>query len=169
VAENKVNRYWTILIIFLIAVIIVTGGIAWARYRPSQPVEIILPAEQPISGNINISGAVANPGIYQFSGTDTIEGLLQSAGGVSINGQPDKLELHLPAFVSTETAQKININSAPQWLLEALPGIGTTKAKAIIAYRRNNSFFRSVDELTKVQGISASLLAQIKPFITVSD
>ena len=116
-----------------------------------------------------INGAVTNPGIYQFSGGDTIGSLIQSAGGVTANGKSDNLELNIPQANVTETPQKININSAEEWLLEALPGIGPTKAKAIIDYRQKNGFFRSVDELTKVQGISSTLLEQIKPFITVSD
>jgi competence protein ComEA len=45
--------------------------------------------------------------------------------------------------------------------LEALPGIGPTKAKAIIDYQQKNGFFRSVNELTKVNGISSTLLEQI--------
>jgi competence protein ComEA len=68
-----------------------------------------------------------------------------------------------------EDTQKININRAEAWLLEALPGIGPTKAKAIIEYRQKNGFFRNVDELTKVNGISAALLEQIKPLVTVTD
>ena len=53
-AETRLNRYWAIAIIFLIAVIIITVFVAWSRYRPSQPIEILLPPEQEISGNINI-------------------------------------------------------------------------------------------------------------------
>jgi len=169
VAETRTNRYWAIAIIFLIAVIITTVFIAWTRYRPSQPIEILLPPEQEISGNITINGAVTNPGIYQFSGDDTIGSLLQSAGGVTADGKPDNLELNIPQTNVAGTPQKININSAEEWLLEALPGIGPTKAKAIIDYRQKNGFFRSIDELTKVQGISTALLEKIKPFITVAD
>jgi competence protein ComEA len=169
VAAVRLNRYWAIVIIFLIAVIIVTVFVAWSRYRPSLPVEILLPPEQEIRGNINISGAVANPGIYQFSGGDSIGALIQSAGGVTANGKSDNLQLSIPATGATGTPQKININSAEGWLLEALPGIGPTKSKAIIDYREKNGFFRSVDELIKVDGISAKLLEQIKPFITVSN
>jgi competence protein ComEA len=169
VAQARTSRYWAIAIAFLIAVIIITVFIAWARYRPSQPVEIVLPAAQVISGNIAINGAVTNPGIYQFSGDDTIGSLLQSAGGVTADGKPDNLELNIPQTNVAGTPQKININSAEEWLLEALPGIGSTKAKAIIDYRQKNGFFRSIDELTKVQGISAALLEKIKPFITVAD
>ena len=168
-AETRLNRYWAIVIIFLIAVIIVTVFVAWSRYRPSLPVEILLPPEQEILGNINISGAVANPGIYQFSGGDSIGALIQSAGGVTANGKSDNLQLSIPATGATGTPQKININSAEGWLLEALPGIGPTKSKAIIDYRQKSGFFRNVDELIKVQGISSTLLEQIKPFITVAD
>lgn len=168
-AENKHNRYWAAAIILLIAVIIVSSFAAWTKYRPSQPVEIILPTETTLTGNINIHGAVSNPGIYQFSGDDSLSSLLKSAGGATADGKPDTLELYLPPTTLADNAQKININTAADWLLEALPGIGTTKAKAIIDYRTKNGFFRNVDELTKVAGISQTLLDQIKPFITVAD
>ena len=169
-AEARLNRYWAIAIIFLIAAIIVSSFVAWSRYRPTPPIEISLPPEQEISGNISISGAVTNPGIYQFSGGDTISSLIQAAGGVTANGKSDNLELTIPQVAGAMgTPQKININRAEAWLLEALPGIGPTKSKAIIDYRQKNGFFRSVDELIKVEGISSTLLEQIKPFITVAD
>jgi competence protein ComEA len=169
VVQAKLNRYWIIAIIFLIAVIIITVFIAWSRYRPAKPIEIIIPPEHEISGNISINGAVTNPGIYQFSGGDTIGSLLQAAGGVTVDGKSDNLELNIPQTDATASSQKININTAGEWLLEALPGIGANKAKAIVDYRQNNGLFRSVDELTKVQGITSTLLEQIKPFVTVAD
>jgi competence protein ComEA len=170
VSQTKLNRYRLIAVVLLITVIITTGAIAWTRYRPSRPIEIVVPPEQDISGNIYINGAVTNPGVYQYSGGDTIGALLQSAGGVTANGNADNLELNIPPTAgATSTGQKININSAEEWLLDALPGIGPAKAQAIIDYRQKNGFFRSVDELTKVEGISTTLLEQIRPFITVSD
>ena len=168
-AETGRNRYWVIAIVFLIAVIIVTVFVIRSRYRPSLPIEIILPPQQEIQGNIDISGAVTNPGIYRFSGGDTIGSLIQSAGGITANGTTDGLALNIPDANATEDTQKININRAEAWLLEALPGIGPAKAKAIIEYRQKNGFFRSIEELTKVQGLSTTLLEKIKPFITVSD
>ena len=47
----------------------------------------------------------------------------------------------------------ININTANQTELESLPGIGPVKAKAILEYRKKNGGFKSVDELTRVDGI----------------
>ena len=134
-AETKLNRYRTIAIIFLIAVIIITVFVAWSRYRPSQPIEISLPPEQEISGNIDIQGAVTNPGIYQFSGGDTIGALIQAAGGVTANGKSDNLELSIPPADVTGTPQKININNAEEWLLEALPGIGYISKDLAIPFR----------------------------------
>ena len=88
---------------------------------------------------------------------------------MTADGNSDNLELNIAQANITAAPQKININTAEEWLLEALPGIGPAKAKAIIDYRQKNGFFRNVDELTKVKGISASLLEKIKPLITVAE
>ncbi|EJU63460.1 DNA topoisomerase TopA [Neisseria meningitidis 69166] len=56
----------------------------------------------------------------------------------------------------------VNINAASQQELEALPGIGPAKAKAIAEYRAQNGAFKSVDDLTKVKGIGPAVLAKLK-------
>ena len=56
----------------------------------------------------------------------------------------------------------VNVNAASQQELEALPGIGPAKAKAIVEYRAQNGAFKSVDELTKVKGIGPAVLAKLK-------
>ncbi len=71
--------------------------------------------------------------------------------------------------VKVESPQKIDINRAEAWLLQALPGIGETRAQAIIDYRRQNGPFQSINELTKVSGIGAATLDSIKDLITVTD
>jgi competence protein ComEA len=169
VAATGKKRFLIVAMIVLFAVIITSAAIAWTRYRPSLPIEITLPPPQEITGNIYVGGAVNNPGIYTFSGDDTVTLLLQAAGGVAADGNSDNLELNIAQANITATPQKININTAEEWLLDALPGIGATKAQAIIDYRTRNGFFRNIDELTKVKGISASVLEKIRPFITVAE
>ena len=47
----------------------------------------------------------------------------------------------------------VNINTATQSQLEELPGIGSSKAKAIIEYREKNGKFETIEDLQKVEGI----------------
>ena len=70
------RRFWTLIIILLIAVIVAGGIVAWQRYSPPHPIEISLPQTPELDGEVN------------------------------------------PA----ELPQKIDINRAETWLLEALPG-----------------------------------------------
>ena len=61
----------------------------------------------------------------------------------------------------------ININTATETELEDLPGIGPTLAAAIVAERERSGPFRSPDDLTRVHGIGAGRLAQLRDFVTV--
>ena len=56
---------------------------------------------------------------------------------------------------------KVDINSASIKELSTLKGIGETKAKAIVEYRKQQCF-KSVDELTKVKGIGKATLGKNK-------
>lgn len=56
----------------------------------------------------------------------------------------------------------VNINTANATQLAQLPGVGPAIAQKIIDYRTANGPFTSVDDLSKVPGIGAAKLAQIK-------
>lgn len=61
----------------------------------------------------------------------------------------------------------ININTATKEQLMALNGIGEKRAEAIVADRRENGPFRSVEDITRVKGIGDGILANIRNNITV--
>ena len=64
------------------------------------------------------------------------------------------------------TSGKININIATKEELMTLPGIGESKANDIIKYREANGQFKSIEELTNINGIGENILAKIKENIT---
>jgi competence protein ComEA len=166
---TRPGRLWVLIIILLVAVIATSSIIAWSRYRPSQPIEISLPPPEELRGEISVSGAVNNPGIYNLRAEDSLTDIIQAAGGTTDNAQLSRLELHVPESGETNSPQKVDINHAEDWLLEALPGIGEVRAQAIVDYRRHNGPFRHITELTKVEGIGITTYEQIKHLVTVAD
>ncbi len=167
-AENKLNRYWALTAILLVAIILIGGIVAWSRYRPDEPVEITLPPREKWHGMINIDGAVTNPGFYPFTGGDTLDDLVRAAGGVTASANSIELALHVSAPGQEHEPQKVDINRAEIWLLEALPGIGETLAQRIVDFRQQNGLFLNSGEIVKVEGIGASTYDQIKDLITVA-
>ncbi len=69
--------------------------------------------------------------------------------------------LAMPAFAA------VNVNTATQSELEAVKGLGPSKAKAIIAYREANGNFKSLDDLDKVKGFGKSSIDKLKDELTV--
>lgn len=63
----------------------------------------------------------------------------------------------------------VNVNTAPSGELESLPGIGPSKAAAIIQYRTDNGAFSSVDDLQKVPGIGAKTVESLRSEAEVGD
>ena len=165
---TRFNKFWGAVILFLIIAIAVGGISIWSKYTRSQPIEITMPPPPEISGQIAVAGAVNVPGVHALKDGDTIGGLLQAAGGTTAAADLDGIRLHIPSINEAEAPQKVDLNRAGAWLLQALPGIGETRAQAIIDYRQQNGGFRHISEITGVEGIGAATYEKIKHLITVS-
>lgn len=77
------------------------------------------------------------------------------------------LALSILIFFAASAMAGININTADLNTLQSIPGIGTTKAKAIIDYRSFNGNFQSIEELTNIRGINDKLLEQIREMLEI--
>jgi competence protein ComEA len=66
-----------------------------------------------------------------------------------------------------KAAVSVNINTADSGELSSLPGIGTSKATAIVSYRSEYGPFATVEDLTKVRGIGNNVLEKIRDLIRV--
>lgn len=139
---------------------------------------------------IHVCGAVRNPGVYVFyddvrvyEAIAAAGGLLDEACGEALNQAEtvtDETRIYVPTkdewektqlLSVTEDAESsdglININSADAAQLCELPGVGETKAQAIITYRSENGTFKSIEEIQNVPGIKSGLFSQIKDLIKV--
>ncbi|MBP3461145.1 MAG: helix-hairpin-helix domain-containing protein [Bacilli bacterium] len=60
----------------------------------------------------------------------------------------------------------LNINEATLEELQTINGVGESKAKAIIEYRKENKF-EKIEDIKNVSGVGDSLFEKIKDYITV--
>ena len=107
----------------------------------------------------NLQGLVAvGPG----DGTAATAAPAETAGGVAAPAES------APATtVSASSGGKININTATAAQLEDLPGIGPSKAAAILEYRTQHGAFSSCQGLSSVNGIGPATLTALLDSCTV--
>lgn len=61
----------------------------------------------------------------------------------------------------------VNLNTADVAALMTLPGIGESRAKAIISYREQHGAFTKIEDIMKISGIKQAAFSKIKDKITV--
>lgn len=61
----------------------------------------------------------------------------------------------------------VNLNTADVAVLMTLPGIGESRAKAIISYREQQGAFTKIEDIMKISGIKQAAFSKIKDKITV--
>lgn len=142
---------------------------------------------------VEISGAVEKPGVYKFSPGARVEDALIAAGGVSGAADRGWMEKSLNRAVRLSDGQKIyipkvgesrksstgitgstegregvigsgiNVNTAGQKELEALPGIGPVYAQNIIEHRP----YSNVEELLSKGALKRNVYEKVKDLVTV--
>jgi len=128
----------------------------------------------PVLIEVEIKGGILLPGTYQVSPSDTLEDLIDYAGGFSQNAIKDEIELDevlrdQAIYIIEEDVPlvKININTATKEELQTINGIGPVTAEAIITYRIKNGPFIYLEDLMKVNNIGEKTYEKIKDFIAL--
>lgn len=167
---NQADRFYIFITVFLVIALVVGGVMLLLNRSKIQPAELVLSqaALPQQSGEVYIGGAVVNPGIYPFREGDTIQALLSNVG-IESSADLSYIGIYIPEEGDEQSPQKIDINRAESWLLEALSGIGETRAQAIVNYRNENGEFKRIEDLLQVKGIGQGTFDKIKDYITVSD
>ncbi|MCC5902342.1 MAG: ComEA family DNA-binding protein [Halomonas sp.] len=72
------------------------------------------------------------------------------------------LSLGLSSAALAQAIAPINVNTADEELLAELPGIGPSRAAAIIEEREANGAFADADDLTRVSGIGTATIDRMR-------
>jgi competence protein ComEA len=168
--RRRYGKWWLFVFILLIAAIIAGGGVlAYQHIGKSHPMEISPSVSAPSEIEVHFSGPGAHEGIYSFTEDSSLWEILGVGrrGGADLSG----IRIYIPAADESLLGrpQRVNINTAEVWLLEALPGIGPTLAGRIVEYRENNGPFQNIWELDMVKGIGEKTIGNIEDKITVVD
>ncbi len=135
---------------------------------------------------VQVEGMVADPGIYSLQPGSRVSDAITAAGGF-LSGAPsasinlarplkdgEKLIIRLiPSAAAAAVAADpgsvylIDLNTATLEQLDSLPGIGQTRAEAIIQYRTDHGNFVTIDELQNIPGFGEALFNQIKMLVMV--
>lgn len=143
---------------------------------------------------VDIKGEIDSPGVYQLKEGSRVIDVIEKAGGLlseadttSVNFAQlvvDQMVIYIPkegeeapvnqvnqeGFVndSNVNEKQIDINKAEKETLMLLNGIGSSKADGIIAYREENGFFQTIEELKNVSGIGEATFEKLKDAVTVT-
>ena len=144
---------------------------------------------------VHICGAVCNPGVFFLEEGQRVYHAIEMAGGLREDADgdyvnqalllEDGMKIVIPTTEEVERMQgdfqalesavdekksdKVNLNTADETMLCTLPGIGSSRAQSIIAYRTKNGAFKKIEDVMKVSGIKEAAFEKIKDFITVSN
>lgn len=66
-----------------------------------------------------------------------------------------------------ELAGKVNINTATEDQLMALPTVGPAKAERIVAWRKKNGAFKRTADLRRVKGFGYKTFKRLEPFLDI--
>ena len=133
---------------------------------------------------VDVTGAVAHPGVYRLPAGARIVDALLAAGGMT--GEADLLALNKAAplrdgmrifvprpgeaapagSVGSDAEQKIDVNHATATELEGLPGIGPSTAARIVRSRAARPFAK-IDELQTRGLVTPRVFADIRDQLTI--
>jgi competence protein ComEA len=149
------------------------------------PVQVIVNAAPVNEMHVAVLGEVNQPGVVRVPQGARLAEVVELAGGFT--GDADTTLLNLAGHVGDgeqilipsiggatnnsspgpNSSDLVNINTATVAELDNLPGIGEVLANRIVTYRQENGPFRSVDDLSLVEGISTRMVDDVRSLVTV--
>ncbi len=91
-----------------------------------------------------------------------------AAGAAPADAQARRATVEAAAPPTASASEGVvNIQTATPEELQRLPGIGPSKASAIVAFRERTAF-RRVEDILRVRGIGRATFRRLRPYLSVS-
>lgn len=139
---------------------------------------------------VDVKGAVNKPGVYSLSADSRVIDAITLAGGYKEQADStfinhaqkivDEMVIYVPkqgevveniainsAGTTANEDGKVNLNTADEAAFMTLPGIGPSKAQAILSYRDEHGPFQTIEELKSVTGIGDKTFERLADMIFV--
>ena len=169
VAPPEIRSRVVAMAVLLVIGVLLLGLRTWWNVRqPDQVPQVV----------VEVQGDVPVPGFHALPGPASVHAALIAAG-LDPTGMPDRglapgTRLVVDGRdVKVERMDKllvvglpIDINTAGEDALVAVPGIGPGRAAAIVAERKSGGPYGSVDDLVRVRGIGPPTVETLRPFLT---
>lgn len=184
-SQNKIP-----IALSFVGLVLIIGGMFSSGLTKSTPAKLTIPKESLVKSEdlsqleVDVSGAVNNPGVYSLPTDAPIEDAIKIANGFAPKANQEYIsksvnlsqkvsdgqKIYIPfagesgvvlsAAIgnSSSTSSLIGVNSASADQLDSLPGVGPVTAQKIISSRP----FGSLEELTTKKAVSKSVFDKIK-------
>lgn len=160
----------------LFGLAVLAGALLWLpALRPPTPAPAVpegpLPEAPPPPAGllVDVSGAVAHPGLYRLARGERVQAAIRAAGGLTTEADPARLpnlagllkdgeQVKVPPRRSASSSSAarqppVDLNTAPIDDLQSVPGFTPELAQAVIDYRTQFGGFQSTRELVDVLGM----------------
>lgn len=176
----------SLLALIVLVLLVSAGVVSRDNSTPiAAPAPLII---TPSNITVDVAGGVKKAGVYSLPETSRVVDAIAAAGGAQSGTDLSDLNLARvlkdgeqiyvePATLPNRSASvpfrpviksgPININRATEKEFDSLPGVGPVIAARIVAYRKVNGPFSTVEDLQKVSGIGSAKFAQFKNKIRV--
>ena len=133
------------------------------RYTP-----IDLKLAKPTLMEVEIKGAISNPGVYTLKRNSSISTLIKRSGPLLEHADTSRISFthilqnqDVVVIPEIKEIKLISLNSATKEELQTLPGIGPSIAQRIIDYREFSTF-QTLEQIKDVKGIGEALFNKIQ-------
>lgn len=157
----------------MVVLLVLSGGLLLARQRWVQaraPAPFVM---------VEVTGSVASPGVVALPVPAGVHAAIREAGGdptgmvdttvppgtrIVVEGDGWRAE---PMDELLVVGLPVELNAATAAALEVIPGLGASKAQAIVADREANGPFARIEDLDRVRGIGPATIEALRPFVVV--